>query len=148
LPRLALARRDAHRGLCRAACEGLTAAGLAYAEFIKLNGAEASADFKKVIGQKTLELKQQFDQIINFSDWRSNTQIAPSQTHWFEQLSNVNTSNFVTYPVSDMPWSCRFLKLCGCESTGGSNQTRANLMLLGLITSGVLAGLQNFQPVR
>jgi hypothetical protein len=146
LSRLALAQREAYRGLCRAACEGLSAAGLAYTECMKLNGAVVSADFKKAIAHETRELKQQVDQIINFADWSSNTQITLLQTHCFDQLGNVETSNPKSSTGYELPWSSRFFRLCGYGPTVEKNETQANLMLLGLITNGALTGLHNCQP--
>jgi hypothetical protein len=147
LSKLSLSQIDAYRGLCRAACEGLTAAELAYAEFIKLNGMMVSEDFKTLVEQEALKLKQQVDQIVNFADWSSNTQIAVLQSHWFDQLSNIKTSNFKSNTESEMTWGSRFFQLCGCESVVEKNETLASLMLLGLITNGALAGLKNFQPI-
>ena len=146
MSRLALAQRDAYRGLCRAGCVGLTAAGLAYQEFIKLNGAMVSADFKKAIEQEALELEQQFDQIIYSADWSSNTQIALLQTHWLDQLRNKEVSNFKGGTVSGIPWDRKFFQLCGYEPMFEKSETQANRMLLGLITNGALNGLKNFQP--
>jgi hypothetical protein len=142
----ALAQRDAYRGLCRAACEGLTAAGLAYAEFIKLNGVTVTAEFKQVIEQEALELMQQFDQVIYSAGWSSNTQIAFLKTHWLDQLGNIEDSNFKGGTASEIPWNSRFFQLCGYEPMIAKNEMQASFMLLGLITNGALAGLQNVQP--
>lgn len=145
LSRLAQVQIGAYRGLCRAACEGLIAAELACAEFIKLNGVIVSADFKSVIDKEALELGHQFDQVLKQADCGSNTQISLLLTHWFERLSKFKTSNFKSNLSSDIPWGSRFFQLCGYASIVKEKETHANLMLLGLITNGALEGVQNFQ---
>ena len=145
LSRLAQVQIGAYRGLCRAACEGLIAAELACAEFIKLNGVIVSADFKSVIELEALELGHQFDQVINRADCGSNTQINLLQTHWFDRLRKFQTSNFKSNTVSETSWGNRFFQLCGYTSIVKKNEAQANLMLLGLITNGALGGVQNFQ---
>lgn len=148
LSRLALVQRGAYRGLCRAACEGLIAAEMACAEFIKLNGAVVSADFKLAIEQASFGLKHQFDQVISCADWGSNTQISLLQIRWSDQLSRFQTSNFKGRTVVEMSWSQRFFQLCGCEGMAieQEKETQANLLLLGLITNGALGGVQGSQP--
>jgi hypothetical protein len=145
LSRLAQVQIGAYRGLCRAACEGLIAADLACAEFIKLNGVIVTADFKNAINQEALELGRQFDQVINRADCGSNTQISLLLSHWFDRLNKFQTSNFTSNALSEMPWNDRFFQLCGFSSMVKNNETQANLMLLGLITNGALGGVKNFQ---
>lgn len=145
LSRLAQVQIGAYRGLCRAACEGLIAADLACAEFIKLNGVVVSADFKNAIDQEALELGRQFDQVIDRADCGSNTQISLLLSHWSDQLNKLQTSNFTSSTLSEMPWNNRFFQLCGFSSMAENKDTQANLMLLGLITNGALGGVKNFQ---
>jgi hypothetical protein len=138
---LTLVRLGAYRGLCSAADEGLTAVGLAYIDLLKFHGFSLPTDFEKFLLHETLGLKQQLEQVTLCAEWNSNGQVTGLQAHWFEQLLIPLKPDSKPQEDSVMPWSARFFKICGYEPSGERSDPHANLMLLGLLTSGVLTGL-------
>jgi hypothetical protein len=141
----AISQREAYRGLCTAANEGLTAAGLAYAELRKFSGTRLSAEFGKTLLPEILEYKQQLDQITIGANWFSNNQIKRLQTHWFDQLLHIEEQGSKQEKMSGLPWIDIFFQSCGYEAKTEKSEVQANLMLLGLITSGALIGLRASQ---
>jgi hypothetical protein len=135
-------QRQAYRGLCTAANEGLAAAGLAFAEFRKFSGRSVSAEFRQALLQEATELKLQIDQITVGADWVSNAQVTGLQAHWFDQLLQIEERNSKQEQVSTLPWSSVFFQSCGYETRTEKTDAKGNLMLLGLITNGALRGLQ------
>jgi hypothetical protein len=139
----AMFEREAYRGLCTAALEGLTAVGLAGAEFCKLSDGRLSTEFDKALCQAVLECKQQLDQITIEAAWPINDQMSRIQTHWFDQLLQpIAERNFSQKESSAMLWSHTFMQSCGYEAKTEKSDIQANLMLLGLISSGALIGLR------
>jgi hypothetical protein len=135
-------QRQAYRGLCTAANEGLIATGLAFTLFCKLNGNRLSADLEKALLHNGLEFKIQLDQITTNAAWLSINPVTLLQAHWFDQLFHVRKPDSKQGTISAIPWSRSFFQACGYETQTKKNYVEENLMLLGLITSGVLAGLQ------
>jgi hypothetical protein len=140
-----LSLREAYRGLCSAATEGLSAAGLAHAALRKLSGENLSAAFGKTLWHGILEYKQQLDQITIEADWLSNNRIKSLQTHWFDQLLRIGQQGSEKEYISTLPWSDIFFQACGYKATTDKSDVQANLMLLGLITSGALTRLRTPQ---
>jgi hypothetical protein len=139
----AIFEREAYRGLCTAATEGLTAVGLAQAEFCNFSGKRLSPEFSKALWQETIACKQELDQITILADWSENIRITRIQTHWFDQiLQHIEERHPKHGNISAMPWSHLFFQSCGYEAKTEKNDVQATLMLLGLISSGTLIGLQ------
>jgi hypothetical protein len=142
----AMPLREAYRGLCTAATEGLAAAGLAHAELRKFSGENLSTEFGNALWQEILEYKLQLDQITIEADWPSNTRIHHLQTHWFSQFfQHIAKQDSKQEKISAQHWNYVFFQLCGYEAKTEKNDAQANLMLLGLIASGALTGLQASQ---
>lgn len=140
-----MAQRSAYRGLCNAACEGLAAVGLAHAEFIKRARFSTSANFNNVLAHETLQLKRQLDKITVLSDWQSEFDIKNIQIQWLKQLSIPTTTNLAQGEKSNLSWSDQFFQTCEFKAIKSSENLDAGFMLLGLFTSGVLAGMQIYQ---
>jgi hypothetical protein len=139
----AIFEREAYRGLCTAATEGLTAVGLAQAEFCKFNDKRLSTEFRQTLWRETIECKQLIDQITIKADWSENDRITRIQTHWFDQiLQHIEERDPKYENISAMPWSHLFFRSCGYEEKTEGNDVQATLMLLGLVSSGALIGLQ------
>jgi hypothetical protein len=138
-------QREAYRGLCKAATEALTAAGLASIELRKFSGENLSAEFGKTLWQAILQYKQQLDQITIEADWLSNNRIKGLQTHWFDQLIYIGQQGSEQEQMSTLPWNDIFFQSCGYKAKTEKSDVQANLMLLGLITSGALIGLRASQ---
>jgi hypothetical protein len=140
----AIFEREAYRGLCTAATEGLTAVGIAQGEFCKLSGKNLSKEFSKTLAQEILECKRQIDQITIAADWPDSNQIKRSQTHWFDHLfQHIEEQNSKQEMTSAMTWSQVFFQSCGYEAKNEKSDAQASLMLLGLISSGALIGLRS-----
>lgn len=138
----AVSQRQAYRGLCTAANEGLAAAGLAYVAYRKLSGQSVSAEFRQALLKETGALKLQIDQITVGAGWVSNTQITGFQAYWLDQFFSIEERSSKQEKMSSVPWSNALLQSCGYETRTENNDAKANLMLLGLITNGALRGLQ------
>jgi hypothetical protein len=137
----------AYRGLCAAADEGLTAIGLAYSEYVRLHGHSLPASFGSEWLQEVRGFKRQVDQITLGADWTSNGVVTKLQCYWFEQLLHPVETNINAEEMSALRWDDRFFQVCGYETPRDKNNTKASLMLLGLLTSGALLGMRNFQAV-
>jgi hypothetical protein len=135
----------AYRGLCTAADEGLAAIGLAYSEYVRFHGQSLPVSFGSVWLHEVRGLRQQIAQITLGADWASNSAVAKLQCYWFEQLLNPVKSNINAEEVSALGWDDRFFQICGYEALRDKNATKASLMLLGLMTSGVLVGMRSSQ---
>jgi hypothetical protein len=144
----AMSLHAAYRGLCTAATEGLAAAGFAHAELRKFSGENLSTEFGKALWQEILEYKLQLDQITIEAYWPSNNRISHLQTHWFSQFfQHMGEQDSKQEERSALHWNYVFFQLCGYEVKTEKSDVQANLMLLGLITSGVLTGLRASQAV-
>jgi hypothetical protein len=143
----AMPQREACRGLCTAANEGLTAAGLAYVELRKFSGKILSVEFDNALLKVVLDYKQQLDKINMGADWFSDNQITRLQTHWFDQLLHSENQGSKQEKMSATSWSSKFFESCGYEEKIAKSEAESNLMLLGLLTSGALVGLRNAQTV-
>jgi hypothetical protein len=144
----AMSLREAYRGLCAAATEGLAAAGLAHAEFRKFNGENLSTEFSKALLQEILAYKLQLDQITIEADWPPNNQINHLQVHWFSQFfQHIVEQDSKQEKRSGLHWNYVFFQLCGYEAKTEKSDIQANLMLLGLITSGALTGFRASQAI-
>lgn len=139
-----LAQREAYRGLCSAAGEGLTAVGLVYTEFFKFHESRMSTELGTALSREALVLRQQLEQVTRSADWYSNRQVTGLQAHWLGQLTEpVVPSSARREHASALSWQGRFFQTCGYEPTGSRpHDVRANLMLLGLLTSGALIVLR------
>jgi hypothetical protein len=140
--RTTMTRQAAYRGICIAADESLLALGLAYADLLRLQRQRLSVDFRKALVHGVHDLEQQFEQLVFHANWASHREITQLHAYWFKQLVAPTIESDRLEELSTIPWSGLFLQLCGCEPSVEKNDVRANLMLLGLITSGVLTGLR------
>jgi hypothetical protein len=140
-----LAHRGAYQGLCSAAGEGLTAAGLAFTQFFKFHDSSLSAEVSKALVDETQALKQQIDQITRYADQLSNSEVTQRQTRGFEQLLLPIRSQTKPANASTLSWTERFLQGSENQPLHVKNNTNASLKLLGLLTSGVLLGLREAQ---
>jgi hypothetical protein len=136
------ARREAYRGLCHAVGQALPALGLGYRELLKFHGHTISAEVGKILHDDVDVLKQQIAEIVRSADWLGNTDVTDLHTKWFQELSEQAAPHPKQMPTSTMPWSDRFLRECGYESSVDGNSAQAYLMLLGLFANGVFVGLQ------
>jgi hypothetical protein len=136
------AQREAYRGLCRAVGEALPALGLGYRELLKLHGHTMSAETEKILHHEIGVLKQQLAEIVHNADWIGNTDVTDLHSKWFQELSEQATPHPKQMPILTVPWSDRFLRECGYESSSDGNTAQAYLMLLGLFANGVYVGLQ------
>ncbi len=135
--------REAYRGLCTAATEGLTAVGLAQGEFCKFTGKSLSKEFCKTLVQELMECKLQIDLVTTEADWPDGNRINRIQTHWFDQLfQHIEKENSKQEKTTAVPWSHVFFQSCGYEAKTERSDAQASLMLLGLISSGALIGLR------
>jgi hypothetical protein len=141
----ALSQREAYRGLCTAATEGLTAVALAHVELRKFSGNSLSSEFAKALLQISMKYKQQLDLINARADWLSNRRIILKQSHWFDKLLYTQEQDSKKVSLSSMSWSSIFFQACGYEEKSAKSEVDSSLMLLGLITSGTLAGLRTVQ---
>jgi hypothetical protein len=137
------AQREAYRGLCSAAGEGLTAVGLVYTKFFRFHESRMSVELGAALSRETRILRQQLEQVTRSADWLSNSEVTALQAHWFEQLMEP----FAPSPAQlerapALSWEGRFFQTCGYEPSGRPHDVRANLMLLGLLTSGALIVLR------
>jgi hypothetical protein len=144
-PPMKFAQRGAYQGLCTAALEGLTSAGLAYTEFLKFNYLGVPADFDQMLSHETLALKQQIDQVTLCADWLSNSDVTRLQLRGFNQLLQPEVSGIQQDAESVLPWTDRFFQASGYAVVQGKSNAQASLLLLGLLTSGVLSGLRGAQ---
>lgn len=142
---LPMAQQSAYRGLYSAASEGLAAAALAYAEFMKYSRFGVSDNFNKNMEYEILQLKCQLDQITVLSDWQSNIGAQGEQMRWLEQLSVPITANTTQDCKSILSWSDQFFQICEFKAVKNSENLVAGFMLLGLFTSGVLAGMRSYE---
>lgn len=142
----ARSQREAYRGLCAAATEGLAAAGLAHAQFCKFSGNHLSVELGNTLSQEILAYKQLLDHITTKTDWHSHSRINLLQEHWFGQLLQpVGKQGAKQANGSAIPWSDVFFQSCGYETKAENSGIQANLMLLGLITSGAFAAIRASQ---
>jgi hypothetical protein len=142
---LELAQQGAYQGLCTAALEGLTSAGLAYTEFLKFNYLNVADDFDQLLLHETLALKQQIDQVTLCADWLSNSNVVRLQLRGFSRLLQPEVSAIKQETESVLPWTDRFFQASGYAVARGKSNAQASLLLLGLLTSGVLSGLRGAQ---
>jgi hypothetical protein len=134
----AIYKREAYRGLCTAATEGLTAAGLAHAQLRRLSGKRLSSKFSIALADLGRKYKQQLDQVNIAADWSSNRAITLQQSLWFDKLLYFDEPSLKQESTSAMPWSSMFFQACGYEEKTAKSHVESSLMLLGLITSGAL----------
>lgn len=144
---LAERQQDAYRGLCTAADEGLTAIGLAYAEYVRFHGHYLPASFGSAWLHEVRELRRQIDQITLGADWTSNSAVTGLQSYWFEHLLKPVATNINAEEMSALRWDDRFFQLCGYDAPRDKSNATANLMLLGLLTNGALLGMHSSQAV-
>lgn len=137
-----LARRGAYQGLCSAAGEGLTAAGLAVTQFSKLQGYHLPTDVGKTLVQETLALQRQIDQITRSADWLANSEVTSLQARGYEQLLQPFSTQANQGEESTISWTERFFQGDEFQPLQARSTTGAMLMLLGLLISGVLIGLR------
>jgi hypothetical protein len=136
-----LSQRQAYRGLGTAATEGLTATALALAQLRELSRRSFSSEFGAVMQHFCLKYKQQLDQINIGAGWFSSESIALQQKRWLDKLLYSDEQNSKQENMSAIPWSHSFFQECGYEGEAAKSAAKSNLMLLGLTTSGVLAGI-------
>ena len=142
---LPVLQRSAYQGLYSAACEGLNATGLAHAEFLRNGNFSVSSNFKRALADETLKLKRQLDQITLLADWQAEFKAKNDQDKWLQQLSTPITANANQHDKSILPWVDQFFQICEFDSIKNSEHLAAQFMLLGLFTSGVLAGMRSCQ---
>jgi hypothetical protein len=142
-----LSQREAYRGLCAAATEGLTAAGLAYAELRKFSGKSLPLEFDNALSKVALDYGQQLGQINIGAAWFSDSRIVRLQTELFDQLLRIDEQDSKREKLTAVPWARKFFLSCGYEGENVKGDIESNLMLLGLITSGILVGLLTAQRV-
>jgi hypothetical protein len=141
-----MAQRSACQGLCNAAGLGLTAAGLAFTQFLKFHGSSVPADIGKALKLEALALKDQIDQVTQSAGWLTNTDIARLQAHSFGQLMlPIGGTDAKQADESAISWSDQFFQNCGYLPRHANSNINASLMLLGLLTSGALLGLREAQ---
>lgn len=139
----AVLQQAAYRGLCSAACEGLTAVGLAHTEFMKQNRYGIADDVYKTLLKETLQLKFQMDQITMLSGWQLNLDVTSTQHHWFSQLMKPSTPHLHYDNTPALPWCDHFFELCGYQKISNYKNPSSSLMLLGLFSSGALVGMRS-----
>jgi hypothetical protein len=140
-------QQGAYRGLCTAADECLTAIGLAYSEYVRFHGHSLPASFGSAWLHEVRGLRLQVDQITLGADWTSNSAVTGLQSYWFEQLLMPVRTNINAEELSALRWDDRFFQLCGYEAPREKNNSKASLMLLGLLANGTLLGLRSSQAV-
>jgi hypothetical protein len=143
----AKSQREACRGLCTAASEGLTAAGLGYVAMRKFSDNSLSVEFYNALLKVVLDYKRQLDQINMVANWSSDSRIMRLQMYWFDQLLHIEKQDLKQENMSAIPWSHVFFQSCGYEEKIAKNDVESNLMLLGLLTSGALVGLLADQTI-
>jgi hypothetical protein len=117
--------------------------GLAQAEFCKFSSERLSTELSEALWQEALACKQQLDQITIKAQWPADNQINHIQTHFFDQLLQpIEKQSSDPEKISAVPWSHVFFESCGYEARTEKSGVQANLMLLGLISSGALIGLR------
>ncbi len=142
---LPMAQRSAYRGLYSAMCEGLAALGLAHAEFMKNSRFSVSASFNEALGHETLQLKHQLDHIAILSDRQTDIDVKNMQKQLLQQLSTPIETNWAQDDKSILPWADQFFQICEFRAIKNSENLTAQFMLLGLFTSGVLAGTRSYE---
>lgn len=141
---LTMAQRSAYRGLYSAASEGLAASALAYSEFMKYSRFCVSKNFNKNMAYEVLQLKCQLDQITMLSGLQSNIGFQSVQMRYLQQLSIPIPANSTQDDKSVLSWPNQFFQICEFKAIKNSENLVAGSMLLGLFTSGVLAGMRSY----
>jgi hypothetical protein len=143
----AVCKREAYRGLCAAATEGLAAVGLAHAQLRTFSGKKLPSEIGATLLDLCQKYKQQLDQINNGADWSFNRAITLQQSLWFDKLQYVDEQSPKQESLSAIPWSSAFFQACGYEVKAAKSDVESYLMLLGLITSGALVRIPTAQAL-
>jgi hypothetical protein len=143
----AVCKREAYRGLCAAATEGLTAVGLAHAQLRTFSGRRLPSEFATALRDLCRKYKQQLDQINVGAEWSFRSAITLQQSLWFDKLHDIDEQGSRQESSSAIPWSSLFFQACGYEVKAAKSDADSYLMLLGLITSGALVRIPTAQAM-